>query len=62
MRDRDIPRLRTFVDRCKAAFKAKGEIRHGHSGNFRGFFGMRLRELTEAMRNDPMEEARRASG
>jgi putative DNA primase/helicase len=49
MRDRDIPRLRTFVDRCKAAFKGKGEIRHGHSGNFRGFFGMRLREPTEAM-------------
>jgi hypothetical protein len=49
MRDRDIPRVRTFVDRCKAAFKGKGEIRHGHSGNFRGFFGMRLREPTEAM-------------
>src|SRR5262249_10697439 len=51
-RDRDIPRLRAFVDRCKAALKAKGEIRHGHSGNFRGFFEMRLRDLSEAMKAD----------
>jgi hypothetical protein len=49
MRDRDIPRLRTFVDRCKAALKATGNIRHGHSGNFRGFHGMRLREPTGLM-------------
>jgi phage/plasmid-associated DNA primase len=59
MRDRDIPRLRSFVDRCKAAFKAKGEIRHAHSHNFRGFVGMRLRQQTEAMQADPIAEARR---
>jgi P4 family phage/plasmid primase-like protien len=52
MRDRDIPRLKAFVDRCNAAFKGKGEIRHGHSGNFRGFFGMRLRDLSEPMKAD----------
>jgi putative DNA primase/helicase len=52
MRDRDIPRLRTFVDRCKAALKATSNIRHGHSGSFRGFTGMRLREPTRLMKGE----------
>jgi hypothetical protein len=49
MRDRDIPRLRIFVDRCKAALKTTSNIRHVHSGNFRGFNGMRLREPARLM-------------
>jgi P4 family phage/plasmid primase-like protien len=49
MRERDIPALRTFVNRCKAAFKAKGRVRHRHSGDFRGFFGMRLRDRSAEM-------------
>jgi phage/plasmid-associated DNA primase len=56
MRERDIPRLRTFVDRSNAVFKTGGQIRHGHSGNFRGFFGLRLRELTEAMQAEESKQ------
>jgi putative DNA primase/helicase len=61
MRDRDIPRLRTFVDRCKAALKATSNIRHGHSGSFRGFTGMWLREQTGMIKtlSDTGEDCRR---
>jgi phage/plasmid-associated DNA primase len=62
MRDRNIPQLQTFVKRCTAAFKAKGEIRLGHSGSFRGFFGMQLRpKMTDAMQalDNDAEQVRR---
>jgi putative DNA primase/helicase len=49
MRDRDIPGMKAFVNRCKAALKATSNIRHGHSGSFRGFTGMWLRDRTGMM-------------
>jgi phage/plasmid-associated DNA primase len=56
MKDRDRPQMRTFVTRCNAVFKAKGAIRHGHSGGFRGFFGMRLQPHSDAMAADPKRQ------
>ena len=42
-----LPNINNFVQRVRAVGPSKG-IRHKHSGNFRGFEGMRLRPLRAA--------------